>query len=158
MNPDKDTSMPTPHRPTSPDANNKLAVRLVSDELWALAAPLVAARSGLGIAGRVDDRTVFTAAIYTITSGSSWRTLPTWLGVNPATVYGRFRDWCATDIWTTLAHHATHTPEQPWATTIAHAATTRTPKSRTRHYSPPSLTDDTINARDALNRHEGCAP
>lgn len=55
-------------------------MRLVPDELWALVEPLIpmapVRRQGGGIR-RVDDRAVFTAIVFVLTSGCAWRDLLT---------------------------------------------------------------------------------
>ncbi|MER5935309.1 transposase [Streptomyces sp. NPDC002054] len=73
-----------------------LSKRLVPDELWEPAAPLLpsfAARpQGSGIAP-CDERAVFTAVVYALTSGCAWRHLPPPLGTSPATAHRRFTVW-----------------------------------------------------------------
>ncbi|MFJ4342760.1 transposase [Streptomyces sp. NPDC088915] len=67
-----------------------LLKRLVSDGLWEQAAPLLpsfAARpQGGGTAPR-DERAVFMAVVYALTSGCAWRYLPESFGVSPATAH-----------------------------------------------------------------------
>jgi transposase len=56
-----------------------LSLRLVLDELWVLAQPLIlqfTLRRQGGGTGLVDDRAVFTAIVYVLTSGCVWRDLP----------------------------------------------------------------------------------
>jgi transposase len=51
---------------------DELSRRLVPDELWALVEPLIPpakARPQGGGMGRVDDRAVFTAIVFMLTSG-----------------------------------------------------------------------------------------
>lgn len=43
----------------------------------------------------VDQRAVFTAVVYVLTSGCAWRYLPPTFGVPPATAYRRFSVWTA---------------------------------------------------------------
>ncbi|MEV0401158.1 transposase [Actinoallomurus sp. NPDC050550] len=70
-----------------------LGLRLVPNELWALREPLIprypARRQGGGTAP-LDDRAVFTAIVYVLTSGCAWRHLPAEFGVSPATAHRRF--------------------------------------------------------------------
>jgi transposase len=41
----------------------------------------------------VDDRAVFTAIVFVLTSGCAWRYLPPPFGVTVATAHRRFTDW-----------------------------------------------------------------
>ncbi|MER7468303.1 transposase [Streptomyces sp. NPDC097981] len=64
---------------------------LVPDELWEPAAPLLpsfAARPQGGGTAPCDERAVFTAVVYALTSGCAWRHLPPTFGTSPATVLG----------------------------------------------------------------------
>jgi transposase len=61
-----------------------LSRRLVPDELWALAEPLMPSfspRPQGGGRAPVADRAVFTAVVYVLTSGCPWRLLPPSFGV-----------------------------------------------------------------------------
>jgi transposase len=79
-----------------------LALRLVPDELWELVEPLIPAfsprRQGGGTAA-VDDRAVFTAIVYVLTSGCSWRMLPGSFGVDFRTAHRRFGQWTRAGLW-----------------------------------------------------------
>ncbi|MEU0952569.1 transposase [Streptomyces niveus] len=71
-----------------PAVSADLSKRLVPDELWELAAPLLpsfAARPQGGRTARRDERAVFTAMVYVLTSGCAWRHLPPTFGTSPAT-------------------------------------------------------------------------
>jgi len=73
-----------------------LSRRLVTDELWALAQPLIPGfdpRPQGGGTTPVDDRAVFTAIVFVLTSGCAWRYLPPSFGVTVATAHRRFTDW-----------------------------------------------------------------
>ncbi|MPY57127.1 transposase [Streptomyces spongiae] len=62
-----------------PVAGADLSERLLPDELWEPAAPLppsFAARPHSGGTAPCDERTVFTAVAYALTSGCAWRHLP----------------------------------------------------------------------------------
>ncbi|MFE4366802.1 transposase [Streptomyces sp. NPDC056835] len=65
-----------------------LSRRLVPDGLWVLVAPLLPSftprRQGGGTAP-VNERAVFTAVVYALTSGCAWRRLPPTCGVSSAT-------------------------------------------------------------------------
>lgn len=82
-----------------------LAQRLVPDGLWALVEPLLPGfrprRQGGGTAG-LDDRAVFTAIVYVLTSGCAWRHLPRSFGVSPATAHRRFAAWTQAGLWRRL--------------------------------------------------------
>ena len=75
---------------------DRLSLRLVPDELWVLAQPLIprfVPRPQRGGAAPVDDRAVFTAIVYVLTSGCAWRDLPSTFGVSVPTAHRRFTDW-----------------------------------------------------------------
>lgn len=92
----------------------RFAERLVPDDLWEIAEPLIprfgARPQGGGTAG-VDDRAVFTAIVFVLTSGCAWRHLPPTFGVSPATAHRRFTAWtkagcgrgCTVKCWTVSA-------------------------------------------------------
>jgi transposase len=71
-----------------------LSRQLVSDELWALAQPRGTAP--------VDDRAVFTAVVFVLTSGCAWRHLPPSFGVTVPTAHRRFTDWTKAALWRRL--------------------------------------------------------
>ena len=75
------------------------------DELWALAEPLIPAhgvRPQGGGPARVDDRAVFTAIVFVLTSGCAWRHLPPSFGISVPTANRRFTEWTAAGLWRTL--------------------------------------------------------
>ncbi|PPK67103.1 putative transposase of IS4/5 family DUF4096 [Actinokineospora auranticolor] len=84
-----------------------LSARLVPDALWELVEPLVpgfAARpQGGGTAG-LNDRVVFTAVVYVLTSGCGWRELPTRFGVSVPTAHRRFAAWTKAGLWKRIQH------------------------------------------------------
>ncbi|GGY04298.1 transposase [Streptomyces minutiscleroticus] len=109
-----------------------LSKRLVPDGLWALVAPLLpsfAARpQGGGTAPR-DERGVFTAVVYVLTSECAWRQLPYTFGVSPATAHRRFAMWTEAGVWRRL-HRAVldglgARDELDWASVIVDAAAAR---------------------------------
>ncbi|WP_407921568.1 IS5 family transposase [Actinomadura soli] len=109
-----------------------LALRLVPDELWELVEPLVPGfaprRQGGGTAG-VDDRAVFTAIVYVLTSGCAWRHLPGEFGVSVPTAHRRFTAWTRAGLWPRL-HHAVLDElgargQVDWASAIVDAAAVR---------------------------------
>ena len=79
-----------------------LSLRLVPDELWALVEPLIpgfAARPQRGGTAPVDDRAVFTAIVFVLTSGCPWRLLPPSFGVTVPTAHRRFTRWTKAGLW-----------------------------------------------------------
>lgn len=88
---------------------NELAQRLVPDELWEVVEPLIPpakVRPQGGGRSRVDDRAVFTAITFVLTSGCSWRGVPRVFGVKTPTVHRRFAEWTSIGLWDQL-HLAT---------------------------------------------------
>jgi transposase len=84
---------------------DRLSLRLVPDELWALAQPLIpqfTARPQGGGTAPVDDRAVLTAIVYVLTSGCGWRELPPSFGVTVPTAHRRFTDWTRAGLWRRL--------------------------------------------------------
>lgn len=79
--------------------------RLVPDELWALVQPLIprfAPRPQGGGTVPIDDRAVFTAVVYVLTSGCAWRELPPSFGVSFQTAHRRFGQWTRAGVWRRL--------------------------------------------------------
>lgn len=71
-------------------------MRLVPDELWMLVEPVVPefrARPQGGGTAPLPARAVFTAIVYVLTSGCSWRDLPPSFGVPFQTAHRRFGQW-----------------------------------------------------------------
>ncbi|WP_435843878.1 IS5 family transposase [Streptomyces hirsutus] len=82
-----------------------LSQRLVPDELWSRVAPLLpsfTSRPQGGGTAPVDERAVFTAVVYVLTSGCAWRHLPETFGVSPATAHRRFSAWTKDGLWRRL--------------------------------------------------------
>lgn len=77
--------------------------RLVSDDLWALVAPLIpppSAARGPGGRPRVADRLALEGILFVLTTGCRWRDLPTELGWGSGvTCWRRLRDWHAAGVW-----------------------------------------------------------
>ncbi|WP_427164160.1 IS5 family transposase [Streptomyces sp. C1-1] len=114
-----------------------LSKRLVPDELWELVAPLLpsftARPQGGGTAPR-DERAVFTAAVYVLTSGCAWRHLPPTFGTASATAHRRFTVWIEVGLWRRL-HRAVLDElgvrgEVDWTSAIVDAASVRAKKGR----------------------------
>jgi transposase len=82
-----------------------LSRRLVPDELWKLAQPLIpgfARRPQGGGTAAVDDRAVFTAIVFVLTSGCAWRMLPSSFAVTVPTAHRRFTEWTKAGLWRRL--------------------------------------------------------
>lgn len=112
-----------------------LSRRLVPDELWSLVAPLLpsfSSRPQGGGTAPVDERAVFTAVVYVLTSGCAWRYLPETFGVSPATAHRRFAAWTEDGLWRRL-HQAVldelgSRGEVDWTSAIVDAASVRAKK------------------------------
>lgn len=106
--------------------------RLVPDGLWDLTAPLLPSftpRSQGGGSAPADERAVFTAVVYVLTSGCAWRHLPPSFGVSPATAHRRFTAWTRAGVWRRL-HRAVLDElgargELDWSSAIIDAASVR---------------------------------
>lgn len=109
-----------------------LSKRLVPDELWELAAPLLPsfdARPQRGETAPCDERAVFTAVVYALTGGCAWRHLPPTFGTSPATAHRRFTVWTEAGLWRRL-HRAVLDElgargEVDWTSAIVDAASVR---------------------------------
>src|SRR3954453_4981669 len=69
---------------------------LVPDGLWEIVEPLIPPqpqRPQGGGTRYVDDRAVFTAIVYVLTTGCAWRHLPAEFGVSKAAAHRRFVAW-----------------------------------------------------------------
>jgi transposase len=85
-----------------------MAKPLVSDELWALVAPLLLPEPPKPKGGRprVPDRACLTGIIFVLKSGIPWEMLPQELGCGSGmTCWRRLRDWREAGVWDAL-HHA----------------------------------------------------
>ena len=75
---------------------------LVPDGLWEIVEPLLPAqreRPQGGGTRHVEDRAVFTAIVYVLTTGCAWRHLPAEVGVSQATAHRRFVAWTPAGLW-----------------------------------------------------------
>src|SRR3954464_5636814 len=80
----------------------------------------------------VDDRAVFTAIVYVLTTGCAWRRLPAEFGVSKATAHRRFVAWTQAGLWRRL-HRAVldRLGEQAaidWSRAVVDAASVRAKK------------------------------
>ena len=114
---------------------HQLGQDLVPDGLWKIVKPLLPPqreRPQGGGTRDVDDRAVFTAIVYVLTTGCAWRHLPTELGVSKATVHRRFVAWTQAGRWRRL-HRAVpdRLGEQAaidWSRAVVDAASVRAKK------------------------------
>jgi transposase len=84
---------------------DRLSQRLVPDELWTLVQPLIPKfrpRPQGGGTAPLDDRAVFTAIVYVLTSSCAWRDLPPSFGVPFQTAHRRFSQWTKAGLWRRL--------------------------------------------------------
>jgi transposase len=82
-----------------------MAKPLVSDELWALVAPLLPPEPPKPKGGRprVPDRAALTGIIFVLKSGIPWEMLPHEMGCGSGmTCWRRLRDWQAVGVWSAL--------------------------------------------------------
>ena len=79
---------------------------LVTDELWAVVAPLlprVRPPSRKGGRPRVPDRAALTGILFVLTSGIPWEMLPREMGCGSGvTCWRRLRDWQQKGVWKRL--------------------------------------------------------
>ncbi len=84
-----------------------MAKPLVSDELWAVVAPLLPAEPPKPKGGRprVPARACLTGIIFVLKSGIQWELLPQEMGCGSGmTCWRRLRDWQAAGVWDRLHH------------------------------------------------------
>ena len=80
---------------------------LVSDELWALVAPLLPPEPPKPKGGRprVSDRAALSGIIFVLKSGIPWEMLPQEMGCGSGvTCWRRLRDWQEAGVWERLHH------------------------------------------------------
>jgi len=82
-----------------------MAKPLVSDELWALVAPLLPAEPPKPKGGRprVPDRACLAGILFVLKSGIGWEMLPSEMGCGSGmTCWRRLRDWQSAGVWDAL--------------------------------------------------------
>ncbi len=80
---------------------------LVSDERWAVVAPLLPPASPKPKGGRprISDRAALTGILFVLKSGIGWELLPQELGCGSGmTCWRRLRDWQQAGVWERLHH------------------------------------------------------
>jgi transposase len=83
----------------------RMGQTLVPDGLWEIVDPLLPAqreRPQGGGTRQVDDRAVFTAIVYVLTTDCAWRHLPAEFEVSKATAHRRFVAWTEAGLWRRL--------------------------------------------------------
>ena len=78
---------------------------MVTDELWAVVAPLLPRRSAHSRGGRpwIDDRATLNGILYVLRSGMPWRMLPPELGYGSGvTCWRRLKEWQQRGVWKRL--------------------------------------------------------
>ena len=84
-----------------------MAKPLVSDELWAILAPLLPPEAPKPKGGRppVDPRAALTGILFVLKSGIPWEMLPAEMGCGSGmTCWRRLRDWQKAGVWARLHH------------------------------------------------------
>ena len=84
-----------------------MAKPLVSDELWAVVAPLLPPEPPKPKGGRprLSDRAALTGILFVLRSGIPWEMLPQEMGCGSGmTCWRRLRDWHAAGVWARLHH------------------------------------------------------
>ncbi|MDX5965275.1 MULTISPECIES: IS5 family transposase [Rhodococcus] len=114
---------------------DELSLRLVPDALWEIVAPLIprfVARPQGGGSAPADDRAVFTAIVYVLTSGCAWRHLPPSFGVTVPTAHRRFSAWVRDGVFEKLHREVLDrlgsAGELDWTAAILDAASVRAKK------------------------------
>ena len=88
-----------------PLVGERLEQTLVPDGLWEIVEPLIppqTARPQGGGTRYADDRAVFAAIVYVLTTGCAWRHLLAEFGVSKATAHRRFVAWTEAGLWRRL--------------------------------------------------------
>ena len=118
-----------------PLVGERIGQTLVPDGLWEIVEPLIppqTARPQGGGTRYADDRAVFAAIVYVLTTGCAWRHLLAEFGVSKATAHRRFVAWTEAGLWRRL-HRAVldRLGEQAaidWSRAVVDAASVRAKK------------------------------
>ncbi|WP_242609024.1 IS5 family transposase [Actinomadura formosensis] len=103
---------------------------LVPEGLWEIVQPLLPpprARPQGGGTANIDDRAVFAAIVFVLTSGCAWRHLPPCFGASKSTVHRRFTLWSRAGVGATASGAAGPTRRRGAAGPV-----TRHPRLRAR--------------------------
>jgi transposase len=81
-----------------------MAKPLVTDELWAVAEPLLPARGPRAKGGKppVPDRVCFTGILFVLKTGIGWEDFPCEMGCCGMTLLNRLRQWQRAGVWDAL--------------------------------------------------------
>lgn len=114
---------------------DRLAQRLVPDALWDIVKPLLpefTPRPQGGGTAPVDERAVFTAVVFVLTSGCAWRHLPPSFGVSVPTAHRRFMVWADSGVFDALHREILDrlgaAGDLDWSAAILDAASVRAKK------------------------------
>ena len=79
--------------------------QLVDDEAVGLGKPVFPERHPQRTGRpRVSDRTAFTAIVFVLVTGVSWRMVPRQIGCSGVTAWRRLREWQRAGVWEKLHH------------------------------------------------------
>jgi transposase len=83
-----------------------MAKLLVSDELWAVAEPLLPPTRPPGTRGHppVPNRVALTGIVFVLKTGIPWEYFPQELGCSGMTLWNRLRAWQRAGVWERLHH------------------------------------------------------
>lgn len=105
---------------------------MVPDALWDIVEPLIPwfePRPQGGGTAPVDERAVFTAIVFVLTSGCAWRHLPPSFRVSVPTVHRRFMMWADAGVFDRLHREVLDrlgaVGELDWSSAILDAASVR---------------------------------
>jgi transposase len=87
---------------------------VLTDAQWAKMEPLCLGKRGDPGRSGTDNRLFVEAVLWIVRTGSPWRDLPAAFG-NWSTVYTRFRDWVAADVFQRLFDAVSDEPDMEYA-------------------------------------------
>jgi transposase len=106
----------------------QLGQELVPDELWKIVEPPIPPqreRPQGGSTRYIEDRAVFTAIVYVLTTGCAWRHLPAEFGVSKATAHRRFVAWTAVGLHRAVLDRLGEQAGIDWSCAVVDAASVR---------------------------------